>query len=917
MEISKLESYLLVFKEIFSDNFFENEEKFVIKIKNEEIIIDKITKRWSLKGVKFDHQRIFSLELTENFSVIVLIAKLLQKGYKKQELYLEKSWKLGHNNSGYADVVVLKNGLPVYVFEVKDILQINNFVSCKFSNKTKQLFSYLWQDKNIKVASFYSFNFLSKTDLFFNFVTKDQKISANSIDELFENWNKNWDTTPFILKNQKFDFKTKPIQFEELKKIDYNASKLIFQQFLTILRQHSVSDKSNAFDKMINLLIAKVCDEIQENRNFSVNFQDFSGLKFQYIEGIDDDISFLKRINDLYRVGMNEYMRKQIIDYDDKTIDFYLDDESKNYSKIKEIFDNLRLKKNNAFSFIEVFDDQSFHQNNLILKQVVKLIQVYKFKYNNKHQFLGDFFEELLNTSLKQEQGQFFTPLPLVEFMVKSLPIQEKIEQNIINSKAEIVPKMIDYASGSGHFLISYMDYVQKYFNSLEIKGTKDIKSKLEAYKNYPFSWARDSVFGIEKDYRLAKTTKIATFLNGDGWATIVNGDGINKFSSDDYKGTILDTKSKKNEIFDFVIANPPYSVSGFLKNIGNNNIDESDFTLLKSLNQNSSEIEVLFVERMEHLLKSETGIGAIVLPRSILTSSKYEKLREFILKNFKIIALFESGDITFSGTTTSPIILFLQKMKTKSDYDFLVINSPKIIFQSNEKEKEFLGYQFSSNRNKLGIEIKHYNLAEKYSPLVREFFLNSKPKKLENYAFTVNISKILIKNWEKNITTIVPRYKKPGDDFIQLGKLIDEINPKNQIPESKKEKIHYLEISDLEKGLIKIKNEKIGKKIKKTQKIAVPGDLLISSLPNKDKIAISDDFFFVSPAIFVLKIKDEFIRKQLYEYIRKNKNNIISNMQVFLDGFKITYAKISEYNLLNNIFVEKHFFENTESTNN
>ncbi|VEU61261.1 Uncharacterised protein [Mesomycoplasma dispar] len=39
--------------------------------------------------------------------------------------------------------------------------------------------------------------------------------------------------------------------------------------------------------------------------------------------------------------------------------------------------------------------------------------------------------------------------------------------------------------------------------------------------------------------------------------------------------------------------------------------------------------------------------------------------------------------------------------------------------------------------------------------------------------------------------------------------------------------------------------------------------------------------------------------------------------MQVFLDGFKITYAKISEYNLLNNIFVEKHFFENTESTNN
>ena len=29
--------------------------------------------------------------------------------------------------------------------------------------------------------------------------------------------------------------------------------------------------------------------------------------------------------------------------------------------------------------------------------------------------------------------------------------------------------------------------------------------------------WAREYIYGIEKDYRLAKTTKISTFLNGDG----------------------------------------------------------------------------------------------------------------------------------------------------------------------------------------------------------------------------------------------------------------------------------------------------------------------------------------------------------------------------------------------------------------
>ncbi|UWV76941.1 hypothetical protein [Mycoplasmopsis cynos] len=111
---------------------------------------------------------------------------------------------------------------------------------------------------------------------------------------MFDKWNKVWDHTNFILNNNLFDLKFKSLKYSDLNKIDHKSVKIIFNQFLSILRQNSVSDKSNAFDKMINLFIAKVYDELNEDTTFKVNNQTINGIRFQYIMGVDDDLSFLK-----------------------------------------------------------------------------------------------------------------------------------------------------------------------------------------------------------------------------------------------------------------------------------------------------------------------------------------------------------------------------------------------------------------------------------------------------------------------------------------------------------------------------------------------------------------------------------------------------------------------------------------------
>jgi len=288
-------------------------------------------------------------------------------------------------------------------------------------------------------------------------------------------------------------------KFHDLKEIKGKEdSDDIFNELLRILRVHSVSDKSNAFDKIINLFIAKVCDEECEDQIFSIETEElnkkFHCLRFQFLEGIDTLETFMKRLSDLYKEGMEKYLEKEVIDYPEDKVREILNSLGKkldltNKKKITKIIDDLRLKKSSFFAFIEVFDDDTFERNSRIVKEVVKKLSEYKFRYNNKSEFLGYLFEKLLNESLKQESGQFFTPLPVVDFMINSLPLKEKLEENIKENKKEIIPLFIDYACGSGHFLNSYMQQLQKKINDLnQTEYPGRIKSKLNTYKDGSFS---------------------------------------------------------------------------------------------------------------------------------------------------------------------------------------------------------------------------------------------------------------------------------------------------------------------------------------------------------------------------------------------------------------------------------------------
>ncbi|WP_352284218.1 MULTISPECIES: restriction endonuclease subunit S [unclassified Pseudoalteromonas] len=605
----------------------------------------------------------------ENWVVLECVDRLLEKGYKPHNIILEKTWPSGHGTSGRLDILVTNDdGKAFLMIECKtsgiEFLKANN----KMLKDGGQLFTYYQLDRDADFLMLYTSCLNGKSITYQNQIIKiedDYRQTSNS-KELYEVWSKlpkdNGIFDPWVAP---YHFESKALTPESLVEITQEDSSKIFNRFLEILRHNVVSDKPNAFNKIFTLFLCKIYDEKSTLPG--------TELRFQWLEGKDNNISFQKRLTDLYGKGMSEFLSKKVTDFsesdfDDKFGNTFNDDQKK---ELLEEFTRIRLMKNNEFAIKEVFDIESFQDNGKVIKEVVELLQGYKIRYTKKQQYLSDFFELLLTTGLKQESGQFFTPVPVAQFIIRSLPIDSMINDKLNAGEADnLLPTIIDYAAGSGHFLTESMHVIQDIINDKNDNDYIDATArKIRNWKNDHFDWADQYVYGIEKDYRLVKVGKVGCYLHGDGIANVVHSDGLGNFTrTKEYTGklSLVDESNKQdNRQFDIVISNPPYSVSAF-RNNAHKYYSEKDFELYNYLTEQSSEIECLFIERAKQLLKDD-GVAGIILPSSILSNAGiYAKTREIIFRYFEVIAIAELGSNTFMATGTNTVTLFLRRRKNR-----------------------------------------------------------------------------------------------------------------------------------------------------------------------------------------------------------------------------------------------------------
>ena len=86
-------------------------------------------------------------------------------------------------------------------------------------------------------------------------------------------------------------------------------------------------------------------------------------------------------------------------------------------------------------------------------------------------------------------------------------------------------------------------------------------------------------------------------------------------------------------------------------------------FQLFAHLGKDSDDIECLFIERMNQLLKKGAYVG-IVLPTTLLESTKsHMYARKYMLDNFRFVGLVKLSDQAFMKTDTKTVVLFLEKV--------------------------------------------------------------------------------------------------------------------------------------------------------------------------------------------------------------------------------------------------------------
>ncbi len=459
---------------------------------------------------------------------------------------------------------------------------------------------------------------------------------------------------------------------ERLKVFKEDEFAQLLHQCHNVIRNREKLDPAAAFDEIAKILFMKVCMERRlrtgkSRRNlFSADFLDEQ--RQMYADPVDS----------LFRETKEEYRADRIFD-DNESI-------------------NLRFNT---------------------VKDIVRLLERYNLSETSED-IKGIAFERFLGRTFRGDIGQFFTPRPIVEFMVRMV---EPKEGDFI----------CDPASGSGGFLIRFFEIVreqvladvdrqyQTYKRDVETKKISAARKAALLRKRYDelqeqvnmtaaragatsrerqasriFKLANFCIYGCDANDRMARTSKMNMIMHGDGHGGVHHHDGF------------INVNGIFEHRFDIVLTNPPFGANvepsdevldahlppddEFRRHLSDYGdiyrkaVDKvraargkpiaSLFELPKGKDHGKPgkvKTEILFIERCLSLLKPGGRLG-IVLPEGVFNNPSLAYVRRFCEDRAFIRAVVSLPQETFysSGASVKASLLFMQKYTDaeQAEYD-------------------------------------------------------------------------------------------------------------------------------------------------------------------------------------------------------------------------------------------------------
>jgi type I restriction enzyme M protein len=213
-------------------------------------------------------------------------------------------------------------------------------------------------------------------------------------------------------------------------------------------------------------------------------------------------------------------------------------------------------------------------------------------------------FQVLRSAALKQKEGQYFTPRPV-------------IRPAILAAGVDADDLVLDPASGTGGFVVEAMAVMRD--NIIAHHGDPTEISR----------WAQKALHGIDKDSIAVKLTRAVMQIMGDGSANCAKGDSIATHRwATEYPHLVVPFRDRR---FSKIFTNPPF---GQDLTISRSEAAKAKLTIAEAGQRGEIEIGLAMLDRCYKLLR-DNGHLCIVLPETYFFSPSYKFVRDWCRTRF------------------------------------------------------------------------------------------------------------------------------------------------------------------------------------------------------------------------------------------------------------------------------------------
>lgn len=393
-------------------------------------------------------------------------------------------------------------------------------------------------------------------------------------------------------------------RFDQLKPATSDALLFAFRRCHNYIAGNQGLQKPQAFWELLKLIFCKIHDE-QHN----------------------DEVEFYAAANE--RHGVNGPLKAQ--------------------KRIEGLFGQVKEDYPAIFK-----DSETIGLNPGVLAYLVSQLQMYSLLESDVD-VKGRAYEEIVGSNLRGDRGEFFTPRNICRMAVEMLDPGE----------GQLV---LDPACGTGGFLITAMNHVIEKIRGAEIaKSGRNIERAEKATRARISRFADRYLVGVDFNPELVKASKMNMVMNNDGSGGLYQANSLAAPATWDQD---LRDRNLVDRV-DLLFTNPPFGSKipvadpAVLEqfDLGHTwSYDQaSDCWTMGQHLQKSQPPEILFIERCVRLLKPGIGRAAIVLPDGILGSPGLGYVREWILRNTRILASIDLHPDTFQpfvSIQTSVLVL-------------------------------------------------------------------------------------------------------------------------------------------------------------------------------------------------------------------------------------------------------------------